>query len=213
MIRRRKTPFNLAAGGTIAGMRPLALTLVCLLGPIAGPACAHSGGFGGDDRDAITELLHAQQDAWNRGDLEGFLRGYEPSPELLFTSGGKVRRGYAATRARYESRYLGMHGTNSTTRTSGTDNTNGTNSTNGTSHDDASTTAEPPGTSKITSKMGKLELEVQDIRGLGSDGAMVLGRWRLTSTPEAGEGVFSLALLRTRAGWRIVHDHTSLATP
>ena len=209
MIRRRKTPFTWAGGSTIAGMRPLALTLACLLGPITGLACAHTGGFGGEDRAAITALLHARQDAWNRGDLEGFLCGYERSPDLLFTSGGKVRRGYAATRARYESRYLGMHGTNSTTRTSGTDNTNGTNSTIGTSHDDASTTAEPPG----TSKMGKLELEVQDIRGLGRDGAVVLGRWRLTSTSEAGEGVFSLALLRTRAGWHIVHDHTSLATP
>lgn len=177
-------------------MRPLALTLACLLGPIAGLACAHAGGFGGKDRAAITALLHAQQDAWNRGDLEGFLRGYEPSPDLLFTSGGKVRRGYAATRARYESRYLGMHGMHDVHGT----------------HEDASKTGDPPA-SRPASNMGKLELEVQDIRGLGCDGAVVLGHWRLTSTPEAGEGVFSLALLRTRAGWRIVHDHTSVATP
>ncbi len=155
-------------------MRPLALTLACLLGPLGDLACAHAGGFGGDDRTAIVAVLRAQQDAWNRGDIEGFLRGYEPSPDLLFTSGGKVRRGFAATQARYESRYLGT---------------------------------------ATESKMGKLEFEVQDIRGLGRDGAVVLGHWRLTSTPEAGEGVFSLAFLRTRAGWRIVHDHTSVATP
>jgi len=176
-------------------MRRLALAAVLAFGPVAGltsrlasclaiclpiSACAHAGGFGGADRAAIVALLHAQQDAWNRGDLEGFLRGYEPSQDLLFTSGGKVRRGYAATRARYEARYLG--------------------------------TGQGTQANKIN-KMGTLELEVQDVRGLGSDGAVVLGHWRLSNTPEAGEGVFSLALLRTRAGWRIVHDHTSLTAP
>ena len=161
-------------------MRPLALALALVFGPLGGLACAHAGRFTGSDRDAIVALLTAQQTAWNRGDLEGFLRGYERSPDLLFTSGGKVRRGYAATRARYQARYLG-------------------------SADDRGEAA--------TKKMGQLALTVQDVRGLGRDGAVVLGQWRLTGTPEAGEGVFSLALLRTRAGWRIVHDHTSLATP
>lgn len=169
-------------------MRPLALALALALGPVVGLACAHAGGFTAVDRAAIVALLEAQQTSWNRGDLEGFLRGYEPSPDLLFTSGGKVRRGYAATRARYEARYLG----------SDPNHTNPTNQTN------------PVGR---VNNMGRLALTVQDIRGLGRDGAVVLGQWRLTATPEAGEGVFTLALLRTRAGWRIVHDHTSLATP
>ena len=163
-------------------MRPLALALALALGPVAGLACAHAGGFTAVDRAAIIALLEAQQTSWNRGDLEGFLRGYEPSPDLLFTSGGKVRRGFAATRARYEARYLGSD-PNETTRVDS------------------------------TNKMGRLALTVQDVRGLGRDGAVVLGQWRLTATPEAGEGVFSLALLRTRAGWRIVHDHTSMAAP
>jgi ketosteroid isomerase-like protein len=57
--------------------------------------------------------------------------------------------------------------------------------------------------------MGHLDFEILDVRGLGDDGAVVLGRWRLTDTPEAGAGVFSLAFLRTGEGWRIVHDHTS----
>jgi ketosteroid isomerase-like protein len=166
-------------------MRPLALALALALGPVAGLACAHAGGFTARDRADIVALLAAQQAAWNRGDLEGFLRGYEPSPDLLFTSGGKVRRGYAATRARYEARYLGGQ--------------------------PGSDGAADPGPTQ--NKMGKLALTVQDVRGLGRDGAVVLGQWRLTDTPESGAGVFSLALLRTRAGWRIVHDHTSLTTP
>ncbi|HEY0137401.1 MAG TPA: nuclear transport factor 2 family protein [Nannocystis sp.] len=161
-------------------MRPLALALALALAPLAGLGCAHAGGFTGADRDAIVALLAAQQSSWNRGDLEGFLRGYERSQDLLFTSGGEVRRGYAATRAQYQARYLGMAGATGT---------------------------------PDRSKMGQLAFTVRDVRGLGRDGAIVLGEWRLTGTPEAGEGVFSLAFFRTRAGWRIVHDHTSLATP
>lgn len=137
-------------------------------------ACAHAtrGSDWQRDRAAILELLRAQQDAWNRGDLEGFLRGYDPGPDLVFTSGGQSRRGLAETRARYQARY---------------------------------------GADRQT--MGRLEFEVLDVRALGPGGAVVLGRWRLTLEPshETRGGVFSLALLRTDAGWRIVHDHTSAA--
>lgn len=143
-----------------------ALALTLLLG------CAHTSSFAADDRAAIVELLRAQQDAWNRGDLDAFLRAYEPGPGLIFTSGGRVRRGYAETRARYQARYRSE-----------------------------------------AAAMGHLDFELLDLRPLGRDGAIVLGRWRLSDTPQAGEGVFSLAFLRTPAGWRIVHDHTSLAAP
>lgn len=61
--------------------------------------------------------------------------------------------------------------------------------------------------------MGHLEFAILSIQPLGADGAIVLGRWRLTDTPNAGGGVFSLALLRTSDGWRIVHDHTSSDSP
>jgi len=137
-----------------------------------GPGCVHARGFDAADHTAIVELLHAQQDAWNRGDLEAFLRAYDPGPGLVFTSGGRVRRGYEETRARYQARYQ-----------------------------------------TEAAAMGHLDFELMDLRPLGSDGAIVLGRWRLSSTPQAGEGVFTLAFLRTPAGWRIVHDHTSLAAP
>lgn len=144
----------------------LALALALALG------CAHARGFGTVDHAAIVEVLRAQQDAWNRGDLEAFLRAYDPGPGLVFTSGGRVRRGYEETRARYQARYQ-----------------------------------------TEAAAMGHLDFELLDLRPLGPDGAIVLGRWRLSSTPQAGEGVFSLAFLRTPAGWRIVHDHTSLAAP
>jgi ketosteroid isomerase-like protein len=61
--------------------------------------------------------------------------------------------------------------------------------------------------------MGQLAFEILGIQPLGADGAIVLGRWHLTETPHAGGGVFSLAVARTREGWRIVHDHTSVDPP
>lgn len=57
--------------------------------------------------------------------------------------------------------------------------------------------------------MGQLAFEILQVQPLGADGAVVLGRWRLTGTRNAASGVFSVALERRPEGWRIVHDHTS----
>lgn len=121
------------------------------------------------DRAAIETLLTDQAAAWNRGDLDGFMAGYEQSEQLVFTSGAQIRRGWQSTHDKYQERYG----------------------------------------SGAESDMGKLAFEIIEVRPLGADGAVVLGRWELSETPQAGGGVFSLATLRTAAGWRIVHDHTS----
>ena len=43
----------------------------------------------------IDAVYHAQEAAWNRGDVEGFMRaGYWHSPRLTFYSGGNVTHGY-----------------------------------------------------------------------------------------------------------------------
>ena len=34
----------------------------------------------------ITKVLLAQEDAWNKGDLEGFIQGYKNSPDTLFVT-------------------------------------------------------------------------------------------------------------------------------
>jgi len=57
--------------------------------------------------------------------------------------------------------------------------------------------------------MGQLGFDILQVQPLGADGAVVLGRWRLRGTPNAGSGVFSVVLERRPEGWRIVHDHTS----
>ena len=57
------------------------------------------------DEAAVIAVLQTQRAAWNSGDLDGFLAGYEQSEALLFTSGAKIRRGFAETRDKYRARY------------------------------------------------------------------------------------------------------------
>lgn len=60
--------------------------------------------------------------------------------------------------------------------------------------------------------MGRLTTELLDVRGLGTDYALVTGRYRLERiAAEGGEahGVFTLVFRRGPSGWRIISDHTS----
>ena len=53
----------------------------------------------------IQDVLDRQVQAWNRGDLEGFMRGYWRSPDLTFYSGGTSVSGWEETLGRYRNRY------------------------------------------------------------------------------------------------------------
>jgi ketosteroid isomerase-like protein len=53
----------------------------------------------------IQAVLMTQQDAWNRGDIEGYMQGYWKSDSLLFTSGGNIQRGWNATYEKYKKSY------------------------------------------------------------------------------------------------------------
>jgi beta-aspartyl-peptidase (threonine type) len=54
---------------------------------------------------AVRVLLDRQVEAWNRGDLEGFMTGYWNSADLVFQSGATLTRGWQQTRERYRRRY------------------------------------------------------------------------------------------------------------
>ena len=59
--------------------------------------------------------------------------------------------------------------------------------------------------------MGRLQYSEIEVRLVGSEAALVLGRFSLTRTEKAGgnaSGHFSLVFRKTTAGWRIIHDHT-----
>jgi ketosteroid isomerase-like protein len=161
-------------------MRIAALVLAIVLGAGLCAALASCGSsasqlrrFEPDDRAAIRSVLERQVEAWNRGDLAGYMEGYARSPALIFTSGGNVRRGWQNAFDHYQARYA----------------------------------TDPKA-------MGVLRFQIESIDPVGpvgGDGAVVLGRWELTGTAQAGRGVFSLVLERRPEGWRIIHDHTSAA--
>jgi len=54
---------------------------------------------------AVRHILEAQQAAWNRHDLNGFMQGYWNSPELTFFSGAQETAGWQGALDRYKKNY------------------------------------------------------------------------------------------------------------
>lgn len=117
----------------------------------------------------IREILHAQQQAWNRGDIDGFMNGYARSRSTIFVSEDTVTRGWQTVRDRYKKKYSDRE------------------------------------------KMGTLTFSDLEITPLGSNAAIVVGRWQLKRKIDKPHGRFTLVFRRLAEGWRIVHDHTSAA--
>ena len=57
------------------------------------------------DADAIRSLLYKQQDAWNAGDIEGFMEYYWKSDSLCFMTQNGVTNGWQNTLDRYKRGY------------------------------------------------------------------------------------------------------------
>ena len=53
----------------------------------------------------IQSVLTAQQDAWNRGDIDAFMNGYARSASTVFVSQDEVSRGWETVRDRYRVKY------------------------------------------------------------------------------------------------------------
>lgn len=119
---------------------------------------------------AVRAVLDAQRDAWNRGDVEGYMDGYARTPDITFISGDSLTRGWETVHDRYKKNYDSRE------------------------------------------KMGTLTFSDLEPTILSPDAVMVLGRWHLKRTSDEPHGRFTLILRRTKAGWRIVHDHTSSAS-
>ena len=118
---------------------------------------------------AIRAVLDAQAAAWNRGDIEGYMDGYDRSPDTVFVSGDRVNRGWQTVLDRYKKTYDSRE------------------------------------------KMGTLTFSDLEITILSKDAALVLGRWHLQGSKDEPHGRFTLLFRKTKAGWKIVHDHTSSA--
>ena len=56
--------------------------------------------------DAIKKILTTQKECWNNGDIDGFMKGYWNSEELIFTSlKHKPAYGWKSTLERYKNSY------------------------------------------------------------------------------------------------------------
>lgn len=118
---------------------------------------------------AIRAVLDAQRDAWNRGDIEGYMDGYDRSPNTEFVGGDSISRGWQTVLDNYKRKY------------------------------------------DTRAKMGVLTFSDLEITILSKDAALVLGRWHLKRANDEPHGTFTLLFRKTKAGWRIVHDHSSSA--
>ena len=96
-------------------IRPVLLAFLVVCGAAAVTGCAISINESApgtnyrdtmdEDRRAILAVLDEQAEAWNRGDLEAFMEGYWQSSDLVFTSGGRIQRGWQTTLDRYRATY------------------------------------------------------------------------------------------------------------
>jgi len=57
------------------------------------------------DRAAIRAVLEAQADAWNRGDIDGYMEGYARDETTTFISGDTITRGWKTVLNRYKRSY------------------------------------------------------------------------------------------------------------
>jgi ketosteroid isomerase-like protein len=76
--------------------------------PVLGVAVATASGQQPDNASVISEIrtvLRAQQEAWNRGDIDSFMNGYAREETTVFVSGDEVSRGWQTVRDRYLSKY------------------------------------------------------------------------------------------------------------
>ena len=83
------------------------ITLVALLGLLSVATAQRSSkpSKSAQAAVAIRAILNAQRDAWNRGDIEGYMDGYDRSEKTVFISGDNVTRGWQTVLERYKKNY------------------------------------------------------------------------------------------------------------
>lgn len=107
--------------------------------------------------------------AWNRGDIPGFMAGYDNSESTTFV-GATVTKGHAQVLENYKKRY------------------------------------------PTRENMGTLRFSDIEIRPLGPEHAVVIGRFHLDRSSAGGgeaSGIFTLIFQKGKGEWKIILDHTS----
>jgi ketosteroid isomerase-like protein len=89
----------------ILSHRLLGMTLLALLFLPMGRDLGRANSQHDPGSAAILALLNEQQTAWNRGDVDGFMKGYWNSPELTFAGSSGITRGWQPVLVRYRKSY------------------------------------------------------------------------------------------------------------
>jgi ketosteroid isomerase-like protein len=84
-----------------AGMNLRRLAAIALCA-VAFPALAK---VSGKDFDSIRAVLAAQANAWNRGDIAGYMDGYARGDKTMFVGSDGVTRGWQTVFDRYKAKY------------------------------------------------------------------------------------------------------------
>jgi len=82
----------------------IAVAIAGLINPVLF-AAAESSRLGSRDEAEIRAVLSAQVTAWNRGDIDGFMKGYARSAATEFVAGDQLTRGWQTVRDRYRKKY------------------------------------------------------------------------------------------------------------
>lgn len=125
--------------------------------------------MGASEEAAVKKVLDDQVKAWNREDLDEFVKGYLNSPDITFV-GKTVSRGHQGVLDRYRANYGDKQ------------------------------------------RMGTLRFDEVEVKMLGNDHALILGKFALDRTAAGGgpaSGRYSLVARKTKDGWKLIHDHTS----
>jgi ketosteroid isomerase-like protein len=142
---------------------------------------------------AVRAVLDAQAAAWNSADLDAYMAGYAQTDSLRFASGGNLRQGWEAALAAYRAGYTDAAAMGRLTFSA---------------PDAPPAPGLPPAPSPIhITPLCDSEAPPR--------WALAFGRWHLARAGEAPtdapHGLFTLLVEKRSEGWRVVHDHTSLA--
>ena len=84
------------------------ISLVLCLAAVVTSACVSTPESAKNDSQGVADVravLETQQAAWNRGDINEFMNGYDRADTTTFVSGGELIRGWQTVLERYKQRY------------------------------------------------------------------------------------------------------------